>query len=69
MESFAKDNGIELDNLESEFKATSSAPWYIFFGRNLSKEEQECKQGVDHDQSPVSFSVSLSRTSCCGSDM
>ena len=35
MESFAKDNGIELDNLESEFKATSSAPWYIFFVFNF----------------------------------
>ncbi|KAJ0244526.1 Agenet-like domain-containing protein [Hirschfeldia incana] len=27
IESSARDNGIELDNLESEFKATSSAPW------------------------------------------
>ncbi|KAF8047091.1 hypothetical protein N665_3208s0001, partial [Sinapis alba] len=27
MESCARDSGIELDNLESEFKATSSAPW------------------------------------------
>ncbi|KAJ4886216.1 hypothetical protein Rs2_25964 [Raphanus sativus] len=27
IQSFARDNGIELDNLESEFKATSSAPW------------------------------------------
>lgn len=27
IQSFARDNGIELDNLESEFKATSSTPW------------------------------------------
>ncbi|KAG5416537.1 hypothetical protein IGI04_004104 [Brassica rapa subsp. trilocularis] len=27
MESCARDRGVELDNLESEFKATSSAPW------------------------------------------
>ncbi|CAF2155582.1 BnaA01g33770D [Brassica napus] len=27
MESCGRDRGVELDNLESEFKATSSAPW------------------------------------------
>ncbi|CAN6922413.1 unnamed protein product [Brassica oleracea] len=27
MESCARERGVELDNLESEFKATSSASW------------------------------------------
>ncbi|KAL0691803.1 hypothetical protein Bca4012_091482 [Brassica carinata] len=30
MESCARERGVELDNLESEFKATSSAPWIWF---------------------------------------
>ncbi|KAF3607969.1 hypothetical protein DY000_02050899 [Brassica cretica] len=39
MESCARERGVELDNLKSEFKATSSAPCFsVSQGLNLSKE-------------------------------